>query len=45
MKEGLSVTVNLITKKEECLGNVLPKKETLSEVQWFSRRELLVPKG
>jgi hypothetical protein len=28
-KEGLSVTVNLITKKEERSGNVLPKQETL----------------
>jgi hypothetical protein len=28
-KEGLSATVNLITKKEEPLGNVLPKQETL----------------
>ena len=28
-KEGLSATVNLITKKEERSGNVLPKRETL----------------
>jgi hypothetical protein len=34
----------MITEKEEYLGDVLPKQETLWEVQWFSRRELL-PKG